>query len=114
MTNPVDTTGDRLRRAWIEIIEAEAARGAAANATDARTAQQAYQQALERFRMAQIEAFTVALGNVALIQELIETHDARIIAHDARLTAHEGRLMAHEARLAALERAVAGLRGDSG
>jgi hypothetical protein len=82
--------GDKLRRAWREILAAEAARGEAqrdilaaqrdeSDAAEAQ-AQAAYEQALERFRRVQIEAFHVTLGNIPIILELIRAHETRIAA----------------------------------
>jgi hypothetical protein len=73
--------GAKLTSAWREILDAEQARGAAIGdqaAFDA--AQHVYELALERFRHMQLEAFTVALGSVQLLTELIDGHEARIAA----------------------------------
>jgi hypothetical protein len=72
--------GAKLQQAWSEIIEAETARGAAQDEAARAATQAAYERALARFKHMQIEAFTVALGSVQLLTELIDGHEARLVA----------------------------------
>jgi hypothetical protein len=70
---------ERLRDAWQAIAAAERARGQASD-NDGGVAQKIYELALDNFRMAQIDAFTVALGYVPLMWEQLEDMSSRLVA----------------------------------
>jgi dihydrofolate reductase len=95
-----EAVADRLRDAWQAIADAEQARGAALSAGgDAVAAQAIYEAALDTFRLAQIDAFTVALGYVPLMWEQLESHGQRLAAMHAAIAELRG-------AVAQLERAV--------
>ncbi len=71
--------GDRLQEVWREIVQAEHARGSATAG-----AQAAYEEALRRFRHMQLEAFTVLLGGLEVLQEEIAELKAQIAELKAR------------------------------
>lgn len=73
-----ENLGAKLQEVWRAIVEAEAARAAARGTAAEAATEQAYQEALARFRHIQLEAFTVSLGNVELIMELLDEYEARI------------------------------------
>lgn len=81
--SPIPDIGARLRDAWRAIMDAEQARGAAqAHGDD--SAQATYEAALVLFRHAQIEAFTVLLGAIPLLQEQVDDLMARVAALEAQ------------------------------
>ena len=77
----VDRIGAAFLDAWREVMQAEEARGSATAG-----AQAAYEEALKRFRHAQIEVITVTLGEVALLRE----ENAELKAQIAELKARIG------------------------
>lgn len=85
-----DTVGAKLQEVWREIIAAETARGSTAAEVAAETAA-AYEDALRRFRHIQIEAFTVSLGELVLIREVLDELEARVRALEAGKTKTDAR-----------------------
>lgn len=79
--------GGALGDAWRAILDAEHARGEGGGA-----AQRAYEAALETFRRAQIEAFTVALGYIPLFWERLDAIEQRLDAIEQRLNTQVARL----------------------
>jgi hypothetical protein len=77
----VNDLGSKLQAAWLGIIEAESAIGAA---------QTAYLVSLVRFKHEQVQLITVLIGNVDLCLERLNEHAAHIAALEARLAALEG------------------------
>lgn len=83
--------GAKLQEVWREIVQAEHARGSANAGAQAATAeaQVAYEEALRRFRHMQLEAFTVTLGEAALVREQIAALEAQVAALARRVAALE-------------------------
>lgn len=76
--------GAKLQEVWREIIQAEHARGSATAG-----AQAAYEEALRRFRHMQLEAFTVSLGELVLLREMLEELTVKVEEVTAMIKALE-------------------------